>query len=599
MPSASRALAMARKSKNVAPGTLWGAFGPYLTQSKTRLAGMAVGSFVSGIAEACMLVVVARLAVSIGDVGEGDLALGPLNDIDLSVGQLFLVAISLAVARTLFQVVAAHLGAAIARDLVVSIRSATFGDYTRASWSVQADEDEATVQDLLGRHVNRTTSAVGLLAQTMGSAFSLLALVISAFVIDPLAAGLIIVAGVALFVLLRPLTVVAKRMSLQQMEAGRRFAQKGFEAVALSLEIRAFGVGQEVADSLDETARAEARPVYYSNFLNRMVTTAYQTVAISVLLVALFVVHEFVDRPLASLGAVVVVLVRSLNMAGNVQGFYHSLSESVPFAIKLHEERERFRAAVPAQGDVHITVASSLVFDGVGYRYPTGAVGLDDVSFRIEPGEAVGLIGPSGSGKSTLIQVLLRLREANEGSYRIGDVDALTVDDEDWFDNVAFVPQDCRVFNGTIADNIRFYRDDISLEEVQAAARKAHLHDEIAAMADGYATVLGPRGGALSGGQRQRVAIARALLRKPAILVLDEPTSALDMRSESLVHDTFTELRGEVTSIVIAHRLSTLNTCDRIMVMGNGKLQAMGTRAELDRDNAFYREALALSKIRS
>ncbi|MEZ5138958.1 MAG: ATP-binding cassette domain-containing protein [Acidimicrobiales bacterium] len=117
--------------------------------------------------------------------------------------------------------------------------------------------------------------------------------------------------------------------------------------------------------------------------------------------------------------------------------------------------------------------------------------------------------------------------------------------------------------------------------------------------AHGYDTPLGSRGGALSGGQRQRVSIARALLRRPPVLVLDEPTSALDMRSESLVHTTFSELKGEVTIFVIAHRLSTLNTCDRIMVMQRGRLQAFGDREELERDNEFYRDAIRLSQIRN
>ena len=117
-------------------------------------------------------------------------------------------------------------------------------------------------------------------------------------------------------------------------------------------------------------------------------------------------------------------------------------------------------------------------------------------------------------------------------------------------------------------------------------------------MPNGYDALIGSRGGALSGGQRQRICIARALVRRPAILVLDEPTSALDVRSESLVHETFTRLRGDVTIFVIAHRLSTLNTCDRIMVMGDGRLQAFGPRADLQRDSEFYRDAVELSQIR-
>ena len=131
------------------------------------------------------------------------------------------------------------------------------------------------------------------------------------------------------------------------------------------------------------------------------------------------------------------------------------------------------------------------------------------------------------------------------------------------------------------------------------AAKRAHVHDEITAMPDGYQTELGSRGGSLSGGQRQRVAIARALATRPQLLVLDEPTSALDMRSESLVHETLTALQGSVTMLIIAHRLSTLNTCDRIMVFDQGVMQSFGERAELESGNEFYREALALSKLRS
>jgi ABC-type multidrug transport system fused ATPase/permease subunit len=216
----------------------------------------------------------------------------------------------------------------------------------------------------------------------------------------------------------------------------------------------------------------------------------------------------------------------------------------------------------------------------------------------VNRGEAIGIIGPSGSGKSTLIQLLLRLRQPDAGQYYLDDINASAVDDETWFNQIAFVPQDSRLINDTIASNIAFFRESVTMDEIERAARRSHIHDEIMAMPGGYNMVLGSRGGALSGGQRQRISIARALLRNPSILVLDEPTSALDMRSESLVHETFTELRGEVTIFVIAHRLSTLNTCDRIMVMGDGQLQAFGSRQELEDNSGFYRDALKLSRIR-
>jgi ABC-type multidrug transport system fused ATPase/permease subunit len=198
-----------------------------------------------------------------------------------------------------------------------------------------------------------------------------------------------------------------------------------------------------------------------------------------------------------------------------------------------------------------------------------------------------------------LIQLLLRLRHASAGSFLLDGVPVGEIEDQSWFSMISFVPQDSRIYDDTVANNIKFFRPEVTDEQIMEAARRAHVHQEILAMPDGYNTVLGSRGGSLSGGQRQRVAIARALLRRPAMLVLDEPTSALDMQSESLVHETLNELKESVTLFVIAHRLSTLNSCDRIMVMDHGKLQAFGDRTDLENNNAFYKEALALSRIRT
>jgi ABC-type multidrug transport system fused ATPase/permease subunit len=467
---------------------------------------------------------------------------------------------------------------------------------------VQSEIDEGAVQDLLLRYVVRIVAAVVQVATTFSVLFSLLALLISAVVIDPVSALLVVVIGGVLFVALRPLSKLAKKYGALQVDAGRKFVETSLEAIGLSLEIRAFGVNTNVAKNLEDSARAEQKPIYVNKLLQSLVGALYQLAAVAIVIAGLYAVWEFVDRPLASLSAIVIILVRAMNLASLVQSAYHNATETAPFATLLEEQRAVFRASQPASGDVAPPSPAAIEFDHVSYRYGTGSdhgLALDDVSFRVEPGQAIGIIGPSGSGKSTLIQLILRLRDPSSGRYLIGDVDSRVVDDEAWFGQVAFVPQDCRVLSDTILENIRFYRDELSDDDCIEAAKAAHVHDEIVAMHDGYRTVLGRRGTGLSGGQRQRVAIARALACKPDILVLDEPTSALDMRSESLVHQTLTRLQGEVTMLIIAHRLSTLRTCDRIMVFGEGHLQAFGSRAELETQNAFYRDAIALSKLRS
>jgi ABC-type multidrug transport system fused ATPase/permease subunit len=234
----------------------------------------------------------------------------------------------------------------------------------------------------------------------------------------------------------------------------------------------------------------------------------------------------------------------------------------------------------------------------VSFEYVTGRPVLRNVSFELHPGEVVGIIGPSGSGKSTLVQILLRLRVPTEGAFLVNGRDARELDIDDWYSRIAFVPQDAHLFAGTIADNIRFFRDIVDAGAIEHAAKLANLHDEIVSWPDGYDTPVGERGGQLSGGQRQRLCIARALVGDPDVLVLDEPTSSLDVKSEALVRQTLDELGHDTTVLVVAHRLSTLSICDRIMVVRDGVLQGFAEPARLEAEDSFYQEALQLSGLR-
>lgn len=583
-------------------GSLWATYSPFFVGRRFQLGVMAATSFVAGVVESALLVLVANIALTVGDsagAGESVAAdLGPIDRLDLSIGFSFGLALGLAFVRLACQLVSSRISARISSQLVAQIRGDTFGDYAAASWEEQSRRSEADVQDLLVRHVNRATSAISLIARGISTAFVALALLLSAVVVDPVSAVLLVVSGGLLFVAIRPLTSTAKDLSRVQVAAGREYAGRSLEALGLSQEIRTFGVDDAVSERLRSTTNAEVEPTRRALVLREMVTASYQMVTILLLLGGLWAVHTFVDRPLASLGAIVVILVRALNQTAVLQSTYHQLTEAAPFIERLVGERAVLRANLPASGDRHIDRPSKLRFERVRYSYLEGQHAVSDVDFEVARGEAIGIIGPSGSGKSTLIQLILRLRQPNEGRYLLDGIDAAEIDDESWFRQVAFVPQDSRLIDDTIAANIAFFRT-ATPEQVERAARRAHVHDEIMATRDGYETRLGTRGGALSGGQRQRISIARALLLEPSILVLDEPTSALDMRSESLVHETFTSLKGSVTMFVIAHRLSTLNTCDRIMVMSDGRVQAFGSRQVLQQDSDFYRDALALSKIRT
>jgi ATP-binding cassette subfamily B protein len=181
-------------------------------------------------------------------------------------------------------------------------------------------------------------------------------------------------------------------------------------------------------------------------------------------------------------------------------------------------------------------------------------------------------MGQSGAGKSTLAAILLGLLPPQEGRYLVNGVPAAEIARSDWARLVGYVPQEGRLLTGTIADNIRFLRDDITDDEVVRAAVAAHLHDEVLRWPDGYGTRVSQRAEAVSGGQRQRICLARALVRRPDLLVLDEPTSALDSEAEDVVYASLTDLKGTVTMIVISHRPRVFELCDRVVVLRNGQV---------------------------
>ncbi|MFD0679167.1 MULTISPECIES: ABC transporter ATP-binding protein [unclassified Paenibacillus] len=234
----------------------------------------------------------------------------------------------------------------------------------------------------------------------------------------------------------------------------------------------------------------------------------------------------------------------------------------------------------PARGKV--------TFQHVSYAYNKEKYALHDISFTALPGEVVAIVGPSGAGKSTLIGMLARLYDPTEGAVTVDGQDIKEVTLSSLRDQIAFVTQESFLFHASVRDNLRFARLDATDEEIESACRQAYIHEAIAAMPEGYGTMVGERGHRLSGGERQRLAIARAILKNPRILVLDEATSHLDSESESYVQAALDELMRGRTTLVIAHRLSTILTADRIIVLEAGRVAESGRHAELLQHDGLY-----------
>jgi ATP-binding cassette subfamily B protein len=246
--------------------------------------------------------------------------------------------------------------------------------------------------------------------------------------------------------------------------------------------------------------------------------------------------------------------------------------------------------APPAPRPLPRPARGTVAFRNVGFVYPTrpGVSALNGVGFGVAKGETVALVGPSGAGKSTIFNLILRFYDAQTGEVLVDGVPVAEVDPHELRSRIALVPQDVALFDDTVLENIRYGRPDASDEAVRRAAVASHAHGFVLALPQGYQTRLGERGVTLSGGQRQRIALARAVLRDAPILLLDEATSALDAESEAAVQQALERVTQDRTTLVIAHRLATVQRADRILVLDAGRIVEEGRHADLMRKGGLY-----------
>jgi len=286
-------------------------------------------------------------------------------------------------------------------------------------------------------------------------------------------------------------------------------------------------------------------------------------------------------------GTLVAFLLYAVTIAGaitSLAGFWGNLQEAAGAAQRIFELMEYPRGLPEPESPTLLRhpVRGAVTFEAVTFRYgPALPLVLQGIDVSIAPGERVALVGSSGAGKSTMASLIPRFYDVEGGSVNLDGVDVRELGLRDLRTHIGIVPQEPMLFAGTIRENLAYGRPDASDEEIQEAARNAHAHGFISAFPDGYAQLVGERGVTLSAGQRQRIAIARVMLERPAVLILDEASSSLDAESEALVQDALDRLMAGRTTVVIAHRLSTVIRADGILVLDGGTIVDRGSHAEL------------------
>jgi ATP-binding cassette subfamily B protein len=327
---------------------------------------------------------------------------------------------------------------------------------------------------------------------------------------------------------------------------------------------------------------------YFANYQNMV--QGFMMASLQILVLYINIHLWYVGK--ISLGMFVLIQTYMFGLFDILWGLGRSFSKAMKAMTDMQEVVDIFDTPIdildPVKPECLVISEGHIVFKNVSFQYKDGVTVLKDFNLDIAPGERVGLVGHSGAGKSTITKLLLRFSDVKMGEIIIDGQNIKNITQNDLRSVISYVPQEPILFHRTIGENITYSKPGATQEEIIKVAKKAFAHDFIMKLPRGYDTLVGERGIKLSGGERQRIAIARAMLKNSPILVLDEATSSLDSTSEGYIQSGFEELMKGKTTIVVAHRLSTISKMDRIVVLEDGDIAEMGTHKELIKHNGAY-----------
>ncbi len=478
---------------------------------------------------------------------------------------------------------------------LTATRKRVVSAFFRSSWALQSTERLGHIQQILGLNSGASTSVIASLSGGLQSLLMVLALLGVAMAVDPLAAILVLVSGFVLLQILRPLNLRSRLANRELSKANKAMATQVTEYTRLSRDFRLFGVEASVIDTLSGVIEVTGRRYRYTQRLSSIAPTLYQCFALGIIIIGIIFLTGAGRSGLEKDGIVLILLLRGISYGAGIQGAIQGLRFAQGLLEDLMVDLRRFQGSQVNVGD-RVPESFEVDFDSVDYSYDGVTPALRDITLHIPEGKIVGLVGPSGSGKTTISQILLGLRQPTSGRATIGGVDAAAISKNDAYNTVALVPQEPVLLQCSISDNIKFFRDFEEWEVIDASKR-AHLHEDVLRMSAGYETSVGVGGGELSGGQKQRLAIARALIGSPKLIVLDEPTSALDGRTEKLVRQTLSQLRGRVTVVIISHRIETTSQCDLLLILANGEIADYGERDAILAGSAYQEIVLSRSEF--
>ena len=480
----------------------------------------------------------------------------------------------------------------ITTDYEEKTRSNLFRKFLAANWSYLLKQQLGHVETVLMTNVQTSSSVLSYISSFFIIITSLFVYLLVAINISFYITLISVVLSGFIFFVFKPLFFKIRSFSYSQEKVNRKLAHHINENILGMKTVKVMSASARVGKMGEEYFELVKDIKVKSNLLQLIMGSLMQPMSIVFICIIFSFSYRTANFNLASFVAVIYLVKQIFSYTELLQKKILSFSAAIPFLKSvLSSEEEAIKNKEINLGRKKFKFSNSLDFKKVNFSYNGEEKVLLNVNFSIKKGEMIGVIGPSGSGKTTIVDLILRLFDPTDGKVLMDGVDIKDFDIIDWRKNIGYVSQDIFLQNDTIANNIRFYNEDINEKDIIESAKMANIYDFIQNLPDKFSTVIGERGILLSGGQRQRIIIARILARKPLLLILDEATSALDSESEVLIQSVINNLKGKITVLAIAHRLSTLINSDRLLVVDKGKIIEQGKPQELlkDKESYFYK----------
>lgn len=509
--------------------------------------------------------------------------------INYSLKYLFIFVCGLLMFRVVVLLLANYIKIKIATAYQEKTRGELFKLTAEANWQYLLEQKLGHLETILVTNVNYGSYLLQSISDSLMMMASLFVFLLVAINISWFITLITVALGGLIFFIFKPFLYKIRVLSRENEIINRRTAHHINENILGMKTIKVMSASSKIIDKAKE---------YFNILRNLTVKTSFLSIATNALVQPIGLIFVFIIFAVsyktgafnfAALAAIIYLIQRAFAYVQQLQTTLYSMTVSASYVDKMLEYRdEAIKNKEIDNGRDNFKFADNLEFKNIGFYYNQGKQILDKVSFSIKKGEMVGLIGPSGSGKTTIVDIILRLFNPTKGEILLDGSNINKIDINQWRKKIGYVSQDIFLKNDTIANNIKFYNDSITNEEMKTAAKMANIYDFIQNCPDKFETIIGERGLLLSVGQRQRIVIARILARQPEILILDEATSALDNESEVQIQQVIENLKNKVTVLLIAHRLSTVMNCTKLLVLQNGEIKEQGSPKELLADEKSY-----------